>query len=192
MQQVKINNDIYEIPISWSELNYWQACQVLKHLDDKGKQLSLLAKIPMQLIEIMPNNQAQVLFDLISFTENLEVFNEGEVLDKYKDFDYGGLEYGKAEKCKQIMSKDISGYEATAEIIQYLFNEDINAMPFLEVIGSSSFFLSRLMASILVSPSLEKVKLAMSKCKQGSSDYLALEGLVRMLKSQGVAHLEQQ
>lgn len=192
MQQVTINNEVYEIPISWSELNYWQACQVIKLVDDKAKQLSMLAKIPMQLIDIMPNNQAQILFDLISFTENLEVFNEGEVLDKYKDFDYGSLEYGKAEKCKAIMSKDITGYEATAEIIQYLFNEDINAMPFLEVIGSSSFFLSRLMSSILVSPSLEKVKVALSKAKQGSSDYLALEGLVRMLKSQEGVRLEGQ
>jgi len=186
MQEIKINEYVYNIPISWDELNYWQACQVIKHVDDKAMQLNVLSKIPLEFLNAMPNNKVQMLFDLISFTENLEVFNSGEPLPKYKDFDYGNIEFGKSEHCKKIMAKEISGHEATAEMIQYLFDEDINSMPFLEIIGSANFFLTTLLNSIFLSPSLEKVKLAMSRCKQGSIDYKVLEGLLHTLNSQEV------
>lgn len=192
MQEIKINDNFYNVPISWDELNYWQACQVIKHVDNKAMQLNVLSKIPLEFIDRMPNDKAHLLFDLIAFTENLEVFNSGEPLPEYLNFDYGNLEYGKAEHCKAIMMKDISGYEATAEIIQYLFNVDINDKPFLDIIGSASFFLSKLISSIIVSPSLAKIKLALSKAKQGSSDYIALEGLRHMFNSQEVERLETQ
>lgn len=188
MQQVTINNEVYEIPISWSELNYWKACQVLNLVGDKGKQLSLLGKIPMQLIDAMPDPYAQQLFTLISFTENLEVFEDDAVLDEFKSFDFGSIEYGKAEKIRQIMAKDVSGYEVSAEAIKLLYNKDINEMPFLEVIGTANFFLSKLLVSIVVSPSLVKVKQAMNNAKQESKDYLALGALERTLKSQEGAH----
>lgn len=184
MQQVKIKNEIYEIPISWSELNYWKACKVLNLIDDKGKQLAFLGKIPMQLIDAMPDNQAQMLFTLISFTENLEVFENDNVLDEFKSFDFGNIEYGKAEKIRQIMAKDLSGYEVSAEAIKLLYDKDINEMPFLEVIGTANFFLSKLLASIVVSPSLTKVKQAMNNSKLVSKDYLALGALERTLNSQ--------
>jgi hypothetical protein len=192
MQQVKVNNEIYEVPISWSELNYWKACQVLNLVGDKGKQLALLSKIPMQLIDIMPNNQIQIFFDLISFTENLEVFEGQEVLDEYKDFDFGSIEYGKAEAIKKIMAKDLSGFEVAAESIKFLYNKDINEMPFLEVIGTANFFLSKLLASIIVSPNLEKVKRAMNKSKLELKDYTVLVALQHTLNSQGVEQSETQ
>ena len=186
MQQVTINGDIYEIPISWSELNYWQACQVINLVGDKGKQLSMLAKIPMQLIDIMPNDKAHLLFDIISFTENLEVFESDKVLDEFKDFDFGNIEYGKAEKVKQLMSKEATGFEVSADAIKYLMNIDINEMPFLEVIGTANFFLSKLIVSIIVSPSLVTLKQAMNKSKQVLTDYKNLVVLERMLNSQDV------
>ena len=184
MQQVKINNEVYEIPISWSELNYWQACQVINLVGDKGKQLSMLAKIPMQLIDIMPNDKAHLLFDIISFTENLEVFESEVILDEFKDFDFGSIEYGKAEKVKQLMSRDASGYEVSADSIKYLTGKDINEMPFSEVIGTANFFLSKLIASIIVSPSLVTLKQAMNKSKLVLTDYKNLVALERTLKLQ--------
>jgi len=192
MQQVTINGDIYEIPISWSELNYWQACQVINLVGDKGKQLSMLAKIPMQLIDIMPNDKAHLLFDIISFTENLEVFESDTVLDEFKDFDFGNIEYGKAEKVKQLMSRDASGFEVSADAIKYLMNKDINEMPFLEVIGTANFFLSKLIVSIIVSPSLVTLKQAINKSKQVLIDYKNLVVLERMLSLQGVEQSEVQ
>ncbi len=192
MQQVTINGDIYEIPISWSELNYWQACQVINLVGDKGKQLSMLAKIPMQLIDIMPNDKVHLLFDIISFTENLEVFESDTVLDEFKDFDFGNIEYGKAEKVKQLMSREASGFEVSADAIKYLMNKDINEMPFLEVIGTANFFLSKLIVSIIVSPSLVTLKQAMNKSKQVLTDYKNLVVLERMLSLQGVEQSEVQ
>lgn len=192
MQQVTINNEVYEIPISWSELNYWQACQVINLVGDKGKQLSMLAKIPMQLIDIMPNDKAHLLFDIISFTENLEAFESDTVLDEFKDFDFGNIEYGKAEKVKQLMSRDASGFEVSADAIKYLMNKDINEMPFLEVIGTANFFLSKLIVSIIVSPSLVTLKQAMNKSKQVLTDYKNLVVLERMLSLQGVEQSEVQ
>lgn len=192
MQQVTINGDIYEIPISWSELNYWQACQVINLVGDKGKQLSMLAKIPMQLIDIMPNDKAHLLFDIISFTENLEVFESDTVLDEFKDFDFGNIEYGKAEKVKQLMSREASGFEVSADAIKYLMNKDINEMPFIEVIGTANFFLSKLIVSIIVSPSLVTLKQAMNKSKQVLTDYKNLVVLERMLSLQGVEQSEVQ
>ena len=186
MQQVTINNEVYEIPISWSELNYWQACQVINLVGDKGKQLSMLAKIPMQLIDIMPNDKAHLLFDIISFTENLEVFESDNVTEEDKAFDFGNLEYGKAEKIKQLMSRDASGYEVVADCIKFLSGKDINEMPFLEVIGTANFFLSKLIVSTIVSPSLVTLKQAMNKSKLVLTDYKNLVALERMLNSQGV------
>ena len=188
MQQVTINNEVYEIPISWSELNYWQAVQCLKLVDDKGKQLSLLAKMPMQLIDAMPDISIQQLFSLISFTESLEVFESIEVLEEYKSFDFGAIEYGKAEKIRQIMSKDISGFEVSAEAIKLLYGKDINEMPFTEVIGTANFFLSKLIVSTIVSPSLAKMNQVLSKDKLELKDSLNLGALQRMLNLQGQEH----
>lgn len=192
MQEITINNETYAIPIGWDELNYWQACQVIKLTGDKAKQLSMLAKMPMQLIDSLPNNQVQILFSLISFTENLEVFDSDQVLDEFKDFDFGSIEYGKAEKVKQLMSKDASGFEVSADAIKYLFNKDINEMPFLEVIGTANFFLSRLITSIIVFPSLTNLNLALNKSKQVLTDYKNLEALQRMLNFQEGERLEAQ
>lgn len=188
MQQVTINNEVYAIPISWSELNYWQAVQCLKLVDDKGKQLSLLAKIPMQLIDTMPDQHAQQLFTLISFTENLEVFESVEVLDEYKSFDFGNIEYGKAEKIRQIMAKDVSGFEVSAEAIKLLYGKDINEMPFTEVIGTANFFLSKLILSTIVTPSLAKVKQVLSNDKLELNDSLNLAALEHTLNLQEGEH----
>jgi len=146
----------------------------------------------MQLIDIMPNDKAHLLFDIISFTENLEVFESDTVLDEFKDFDFGNIEYGKAEKVKQLMSRDASGFEVSADAIKYLMNKDINEMPFLEVIGTANFFLSKLIVSIIVSPSLVTLKQAINKSKQVLIDYKNLVVLERMLSLQGVEQSEVQ
>ena len=71
MQQIKINNIVYNIPISWEDLTYIQAVNVIKNINDKGKQLSEISGIPYELILKLEDQQAAILFDLISFTENL-------------------------------------------------------------------------------------------------------------------------
>ena len=84
------------------------------------------------------------------------------------------------------MSKEATGFEVSADAIKYLMNIDINEMPFLEVIGTANFFLSKLIVSIIVSPSLVTLKQAMNKSKQVLTDYKNLVVLERMLNSQDV------
>lgn len=188
MQQVNINSVSYQIPISWSELTYKKGISVIKNVDDKVKQLNNLTGIPLDIIDKLQDIQAQQLFSLISFTENLEVFESENVLESLKDFDFGAISYGDAERCRAIMSSSESGYDAVIDIIKILKQIDISEMPFLEVIGSANFFLSKSIISMIVSPSSAKLKEAMSKSKQVLSDYKSLEALERTLKSQEVEH----
>lgn len=185
MQQVKINEVPYNIPISWGEATYKQGVGVLKYLDNKGQQLSELSGIPIEIIDKLQDNQVSTMFALISFTENLHVFEMVNVLDKYKDFDFGSTDFGTAEKCRKIMNSDGIGQELVIDIIKLLTGDDISDMPFLEVIGTANFFLTNTLISMIVSPSLEKVKLAMSKSKRVLADFKSLEALQLMLKSQG-------
>lgn len=188
MQNVSINHTEYKIPISWDELNYSQAVKVIKYLGNRTEQLSAISGIDADIIEALNDRQAQSLFSLIAFTEDLTPFESSEVEDKYKDFDFGSVSFLLAEKVRNALNKDIIGLEAAVEIIKILKEEDINDKPFLQVIGTANFFLSNTLISIVTIPNLTKIYSAMNKSPREPSDSIVLEGLQRALKSHGVAH----
>lgn len=188
MQQIKINNVEYNIPITWDDLTYKQAIGVIKNVDDKGKQLSEITGIPYELILSLADQQASILFELISFTENLEVFDNDIVKDDYKDFDFGSIEYGIAEKCRQHMKTGLTGFEVVIDIIKTLKGVDITNEPFMEWIGTANFFLSKSITSMIATPSLTKLQLHLNSNKLELTDYKSLAHLERMLKSQEVDH----
>ena len=188
MQQIKINNIVYNIPISWNDLTYIQAVNVIKNINDKGKQLSEISGIPYELILKLEDQQAAILFDLISFTENLEVFDSTDVKPDYESFDFGSIEYGVAEKCRQTMKDGKTGIEVVIDIIKILKGVDITNEPFLDWIGTANFFLSKSIISMIAMPNLTKVRQHLSSNKLGLTDYKNLAHLELTLKSQGVEH----
>lgn len=188
MHNIKINNIEYNIPLSWDELTYKQAVDVIKNVNDKGKQLSYITNIPENIINSLIDRQVSILFDLISFTENLEVFDSIDVKKEYESFDFGSVSYGDAEKCRNIMIKELTGYEAIIDILKVLINKDITNEPFLEWIGTANFFLSKSIVSMIAMPSLTKLNTVLSKSKLELTDCKSLEALERMLKLQGMEH----
>lgn len=185
MQLVKINNVEYNIPISWEELTYKKAIDVLSNINDKGKQLNVISGIPIEIINSMKDLDISKIFALISFTENLDVFDSENVIEEYNDFDYGSIPYKEAEQCRNIMinSKE-SGFDSVIDIIKTLTKYDITNEPFLKVIGTANFFLSNSIIFMIGMPSLAQMDLAMMRSQPEQKDYKVLEGLLRMLKSQ--------
>lgn len=187
MQVVTINGTPYNIPLSWDdEVTYKQAIDVIKNVDDKAFQLNILSGIPLDSINRMPDFQVAKLFELISFTENLEVFDSVEVLDKYKEFDFGSIEYGGAEKVRKILNTNSSGFEVAIGIIKELVNFDITNEPFLKVIGTANFFLSKSIISTIASVNLTKVNELLNKNKLALTDSKNLAALQHTLNSQEV------
>jgi len=186
MQVITINDIQYNIPICWEDVTYKQGVSIIKNVNDKGQQLAELTLIPIEMINAMQDTTVQQLFDLISFTENLEVFDSQEVLDEYKDFDFGSIEYGGAEKVRKIMNQDASGFEVVIGIIKELKGIDISDEPFLKVIGTANFFLSKSLVSIIVTANLTKVNQLLSKNKLEYIDLKHLEALQHTLNSQEV------
>jgi hypothetical protein len=184
MQEITVNEKVYNIPISWDDLTYRQGIDVIKHIEEKDIQLSKITGIPLELIHKMSDINVSKLFSLISFTEHLEVFENDEVIEDFKSFDFGSIKYSDAEFCRKILTSESIGFEAVIGIIKHLKNYDISNEPFLKVIGTANFFLSKSIIFMIVMPSSEKVKQVMSKLKQGSSDYQALAALQRMLNLQ--------
>ena len=184
MQVITINDIQYNIPISWEEVTYKQAVSVIKNVNDKGQQLAELTLIPIEMINAMKDVNAQQLFALISFTENLEVFNNVNVLDEYKDFDFGSVEYGGAEKVRKLLNSDSSGFEVVIGVIKELKGVDISDMPFLEIIGTANFFLSKSIVSLIVTANLTTVNQLLNRNKLESIDLKHLEALQHTLNSQ--------
>lgn len=184
MQTISINKIQYQVPVSWYEVTYIQAVNVIKNIDEKDKQLNALSNIPIDIINLMPDLQVQQLFSLISFTENLEVFNDTKVKDEYKDFDFGNLEFGVAEKIRQVLNSKESGFETAIDVIKHLKDYDITNEPFLEVIGTANFFLSKSLIFTIIMPNSQKLNTAMSKSKQELQDFKILETSERMLNLQ--------
>lgn len=184
MQPVTINHIKFQIPISWDEVTFAQAVEVIKHVDHKDKQLTILSGIEEYMINGMTDFQASKLFSLISFTENLEVFDSSDVKEEYKDFDFGSIEWGKADYCRKQLHDNNTGFEAVILIMQKLINKDISKELFLEWIGTANFFLSKSISSMITTPSLAKMDTALNRSKQVLTDYKNLEALERMLKLQ--------
>lgn len=185
MHTAKINNIEYTIPVSWSDgVTFGQASQVIKYDGNKPQQLKELTGIPLEIINKTLSREVAILFNNISFVDNTEAFDSQEVKPEYKYFDFGSLEYGMEQEIKKFINDQITGHELAAKAIKIITDIDINDKPFLEWIGTANFFLSKLIISIIVTPSLENINQAMSKCKLGSTDYKSLEALRLMLNSQ--------
>lgn len=187
MQSVSINHIEYKIPLSWEEVKYSQAIAVIKNLDDKAEQLKALSGIDADIINALSDREAQSLFTLISFTEDLSPFERNDVLDKYKDFDFGNVSFLLSEKVRTALNKDIIGLEASVEIIKILKGEDISDEPFLDVIGSANFFLSNTLIFTVTIPNLNKIYSATNKSERVPSDSIVLEHLRQVLKLHGLA-----
>ena len=192
MQVININHVPYNIPISWAECTYIQAINVIKNVNNKAEQLKALSGIDVDIIESLSNRQAEILFNFIQFTEDLTPFETDNVEDKYKDFDFGAIAYGTAEKIKKAVNENVTGFDIAISIIKILYDEDISNKPFLEVIGNANFFLGNTLISITVLPNLDKIHLAMNKSPLEFSDSLVLEGLQRTLKSRDPAQSAEQ
>lgn len=192
MPKATINNIQYDIPVTWKDVKYGEASQVIKYIGNKAQQLKELTGIPLDVLDKTNAKHVGQMFDLISFVDNLEVYEGQEVKEDYKDFDFGSLDYGTEQAVKKMFTSEDNGYEIAAKAIKIIKGIDINSEPFLEWIGTANFFLSKLIISIVVSPSLEKVSQAMNKCKQGSSDYKNLEALRLTLSLQEVQQSETQ
>ena len=190
MQSIIINQVSYNIPVSWDEVTYSQSIGVIKNVNDKGLQLTSLTGIPIEIINKLEDRQAQLLFELISFTENLEVFDSDNVLDEYKDFDFGSISYGDAESCRNVMKTEQTGFESIIPIMKILFQIDISDRKFLEIIGTVNFFLSKLIISLIVTPNLTKITQHLNSNKLELSDSKNLAALERMLNLQGVEQSE--
>lgn len=185
MQVVNINHVAYNIPLSWDELTYSQAIKIVKHIDNKAAQLSAISGIDLDIIDALPDTHASQLFHLIAFTEDLTPFESTDVEEKYKDFDFGSVSFGLAEKVRQSATGGKNGFEVAIDIIKILNGEDISERPFLEVIGSANFFLCNTLIFIITMPNLTKIHSAMNKKPREWSDSIVLEVLQRTLKSQG-------
>jgi hypothetical protein len=192
MQPVKINGIEYLIPLSWSEVKYNQAISILKNVDDMSWQLFCLSGITVEVTDKLTDQQATKLFQLISFTENLEVFESVEVKEEYKLFDFSAIQFGKAESCRKILTDSDSGFDGVSKCIKKLVDIDVNDKPFLEWIGTANFFLAKLLTSLIATPNLAKVQEAMSRNKPGMEDCIILEALPRVLSSQEPEHSAQQ
>lgn len=166
MQIVKINNIDYNIPTSWDELTYEQAVNIIKNVDDKDIQLCSLSGIPLEVLYHAPDSVASKLFTYIQFTEQMEVFESEDILDEYKSFDFGAVEYGESEAIRKYFTGDKTGFEIVIDIVKRLVNYDISQEPFLKVIGTANFFLSRSISSIVLTKSLARSITNLSNYKQ--------------------------
>lgn len=181
MQEITINNIKYQIPIGWDEIKYNQVSNIIKDYDDKTLLLSHVTGIPVDVINKILDTDISKLFGLISFVDDLSVFENITPKEEYKDFKYSKIEYGEAEFCRKVMESGVSGYDAVAKIINRLVKYDINDKPVTEVIGTANFFLTNSIISMVVMPSLEKVRLAKSNKGPAFQDSIILEALERML-----------
>lgn len=184
MIPVTINHIKYNVPVSWSEVTFIQAVEVIKNVDHKDKQLTSLTGIEGWVIDKCPIYQVEKLFAMISFIENLDVFESDQVKEEYKYFDFGSIEWAKADYCRKAMYENHSGFEAAIKIMERLIEKNISNESFLEWIGTANFFLSKSISFLTAIPSLAKMDIAMSRSKQDLSDYKILGALERTLKSQ--------
>lgn len=192
MQKININNIEYNIPISWTDINYTQAVDIIENFETKDIQLSKITGIPIEVIHALNDSQASILFNLISFTENLEVFENDMVIEEYKSFDFGSISYGKAEECRNFMKSEQNGFRVIIKIINALVGLDISDKPFLDYIGTANFFLTKSISSMITTPSLMKIQQHLSNNKLALTDSLSLEALERTLNLQGAEQLDVQ
>lgn len=190
MHEIKINQTSYDVKTSWGELDYQTGVNIIKDYQDKTKVLSHVSGIPIDVINKISDIDVSKLFGLISFTEDLSVFENITPKEEYKDFKFKAIEYGEAEYCRKIMNSGVSGYEAVVKIIERLKKVDISKQPLTEVIGTANFFLTNSIISMVVMPSLVGGRLPRNKQEQVLEDSIILGALELMLSSLEVERSE--
>jgi len=186
MHTIKIKEREYNIPLSWDDVTYELAAKALSVYDDKTKILSTLTEIPVEIIDNMIDADVSKLFELISFHEDLEVFKSTDVLEQFKDFDFGSLSYGMAEKCRQIMNSNESGYLTAVSLIRNLVDFDVAKLPLPKVIGTVNFFLHKSINSMIVLKNWEVAKERAKKQGLVLTDSMLLEALQHTASSQTI------
>jgi hypothetical protein len=184
MQEIKINGIDYVIPLDWSQLIYSKAIRIIKDYNDKTLVLSHASGIPVETINKLSDTDVSNLFGLISFTEDLSVFENVTPKDEFKSFKFKSIQYGEAEYCRNLMNNGSSGYEVIIKVIERLTAKDISNEPLTEIIGTANFFLTNSVISMIVTPSLTKAKLRPNNKAQGLEDSIILGALELMLNSQ--------
>lgn len=192
MQEITINNVKYQIPISWSDIKYSKVINIIKDYNDKTLLLSHVCDIPVEVINKIADTDVSKLFGVISFIEDLSIFEDTTPQEEFKSFKFKDIEYGEAEYCRKIMKSGVSGYDAVSKIISRLVKVDISDQPVTEVIGTANFFLTNSVISMIVMPNLERVKSLKSSNGLALEDSLILVALERMSKSLEVEQLEAQ
>lgn len=192
MQEITINNVKYQIPISWSDVKYSKVINIIKDYNDKTLLLSHVCDIPVEVINKIADSDVSKLFGVISFIEDLSIFENTTPKEEFKDFKFKDIEYGEAEYCRKIMRSGVSGYEAISKIINRLVKVDINDHPVTEVIGTANFFLTNSIISMIIMPNLERVKSLKSSSELALEDSLILGALERMSNLLEVERLETQ
>ena len=158
MIQAEIKGIMYDVPTSWYDVPYKTAIKVIKE-KEPDNALCLLIGIDLDTLNSLQNKSVATLYNCVSFVEDISIMENTDVLEKYKSVDYGSLPYGDTEKVRQYISnnKESSFLDLAPEVIKILTGDDINELPFAEIIGTVDFFLKQWMVSTASTMSLTKV-----------------------------------
>ena len=158
MIKAEIKGIVYDVPTTWFDVPYKTAVKVIKE-KEPDNALCLLIGIDLETLNSLQNKSVATLYNCVGFIEDITIMENTEVLEKYKSIDYGSLPYGDTEKIRQYISnnKESSFLDLAPEVIKMITGDDINEMPFAEIIGSVDFFLKQWIASTVNTMNLTKV-----------------------------------
>lgn len=143
MRKANIESNVYLIPQSWDDLMYTDAVKYyLAKCNDANPNeiITLLTGISEEILLNLSTNSVDKLFDELSFVNDESIFEDTNVKDEYKDFDFGSLKYRESEKVKQLIDYKKSLIENAPVLFDYLFKVDLDKEPFTEWIGTVNFF----------------------------------------------------
>lgn len=181
MRKANIGENVYLIPQSWEDLMYTDAVNFyLAMCRDANPHeiITLLTGISNEILFNLSTNSVDRLYAELSFINDASIFEDTNVKDEYKDFDFGSLKYRETEKVKQLIDYNKSLIENAPVLFDYLFKVDLSKEPFTEWIGTVNFFLNKWVDSMMNSHISEKANRMPSKFKQeltGSTDLEVLQ-----------------
>lgn len=181
MRKANIESNVYLIPQSWDDLMYTDAVKYyLAKCNDANPNeiITLLTGISEEILLNLSTNSVDKLFDELSFVNDESIFEDTNVKDEYKDFDFGSLKYRESEKVKQLIDYKKSLIENAPVLFDYLFKVDLDKEPFTEWIGTVNFFLNKWVDSMMSSSIYQSMSRMPSKYKQeltGSTDSEVLQ-----------------
>lgn len=166
MIEAKINDQTYNVPECWDDLTYSIAIGVYVAHHAGAEESEIISKsclIPMDVLYSVSERSVKELAGRLEFLSDLTIFDKIEPKEEYKDFDYGSITYGKAEKCRQLVDEKKTMFENVVPMFKELFDVDLTNEPFAEWIGTVNFFLNQWFRFTLGSRLSAKVDTLMSK-----------------------------